>query len=695
MITAILLGIDFLLSCIYVLTKIRRIHLTELIAVAGTVLIIIFASLSGILFLFDCFAIERTLVCQAIIFFVLILWKNNLKEDFFKITLSKEELIPIFVFICSLFVVFPQAELWSNAQDQGLYQAEALELIRGNYDIQHDFEEYSILKKTEDQIAYQEMVKSIIGFYSINQVKIYPTINESMIKSDVSGYYHGVQTFPAILALTGKILGMQNMLVIHIVMLGFVIVLIWFCLRNLNVNLIARTMGILLLAASPLILWLAKTSYTEMTLTLIVAIYLYWVSVEKQSWFCGVILSCFSFLHVSFLLIYPCFFLGHLILWFREKKADYIWANIIMSVGLALGNYTMAVISPPYYYGNISRLFLKNVITEYNWLYWLFAGCLLGVLISVIVFKYNLIVEKLMTKINMCKIGKATVRLLIICSTILVFIHILKIGYCSTPLNAPGSESLYQYYGTGLICFSHTSLWAFCMAVGFVVVPFVFYCLLKKPEKFWIDSKILLFQIIYLYMICFNVAFFRKEVPYYYYYARYLGFYVPIIIVMFAWIFSNTFAKINWAIFAVSLCLMLPFDIVLSQNRDDTLVSWETMLSMDDIIPEKSAIIFVDESIPVYFGPQLRAITDSHIFPRFENLNEELEMLLNYYNDIYLVSWKEISDFLLIENGKIKLKYSGVNKIWRSNKQTILANGLFPLKYDRANQPVYLYQYVK
>jgi len=610
------------------------------------------------------------------------------------------ELIPIIIVLLAVPFVIQKAELWTVGQDQGVYQAEAIELIQGNYEVQHDFEEYYILETVSDKKAYRNMVyNDMLGFYAFKSTGLYPTIPEDRVISAVSGVYHGVQTFPAIIALWGKLFGIENMLGVHTLMFICSVFMLYLSIGNLGIPKTSNVCGTVLLTFSPLTLWIAKTSYVEMTLLLILSLYLYIMTSNDNmnlKWYLGVVLTYFSFMHVSFLIIYPAFVLGHFILYLYYKNKNYLLANIITSIGLCIGNTMMAFISPPYYYGNCARLFWGNIITVDNFLVYIWAGSMVIILLTIFFPRISLWWEANINDSCKRKILRIFVRGAIIVSLLAVIAHAIKIGYLITPAsNFTGEYSYYGYYGKGIESFTRLTIWAFLMATGFLAIPYIIGTMLKNPSDYWKDPRMFVMQMLFIYTVCFTFAFFRKEVPYYYYYSRYLVFYIPIIMVILAWKLQKAPLRKQIIFLTISLILMLPSDWSLIKNKDDTIIEWETLLDLQEVITENSAVILSDSSMPAYIGPQFRAMTNSAIFPCFDDMSSEIELLKNNYDNVFILSWSKLNESFIGSDHQVEPVYIDRYMMSKSQANSSLGGGWYPVDYQRSQFTMYLYKIIE
>lgn len=595
--------------------------------------------------------------------------------------------------LATFFLSCSKFELFDTGQDQGLYQAEAIELYMGNFEVEHDFEEYQILEKEEDRKAYLAMLDDgLPGYYLLSNenTSVNRARQEKRI-SDVSGMYHGVQTFPALLALGGKLFGFTHMTQMQTVFLLCSVLLLYFALGNLRIPVKGRllSMGVFLL--SPLVLWVSKSSLTEMLLTMFMSAYLFLLTETDTR--AGRILTAvplvgFAFVHVSFLLLYPVFIGINVLLYVKKRCREYLLDNMIVSAGLCLGYFMMSRIAPQYFFDNCARLYIGNIITADNFLRWIYAGALLVCIFSAVLARFRKIgtIDSAVT--SLCRFLPAVVLALLE----IAFCFIIIAGY----FREPDDRWFTIYYGQGFRgAFTHSSLYAFAMATGFAVFAGLLVMAIVRYRLFLTDIVELCVFVLFIYCILFQSAFIRREVFYYYYYSRYLVFYIPVVSATAAVVLKRLeklkkFKKIIvWTVFLCSFGSMLRFDFPLLISMDDTCVEWENLMDLKEMIGEDSAVILGNGAVGL-LGVQVRALTGAAIFPVFEDPSDELLLLQDHYSRIYyipdgpgqLAQGFDLDDF--------EVGYRDTYFRWESPRQ----GGMFPLVFYKTRQELVLYKLV-
>ena len=263
--------------------------------------------------------------------------------------------IPLVIVLACVPLTATKEEVYSVGGDAGVYQAEALYLADGDFSVQHDMPEYYFLDNESDRNKYRELTNTIwTGYYPLGILRPVPTVSKERVISPVSGIFHGLLTFPSVMALFGVIFGIQNMVQCQSVFFIMCAIFIYFIARNLTTDGMGLFAGVLVFVFSPLVLWASRTYYTEMFLTVCMGAYIEQLTNPNSlKWRMSIPLVAFSFFHVSFLLLVPAFFMVHIAKYVRDNDRAYITNNIVLAITTMISYCFMAVTSPQYFFDNL------------------------------------------------------------------------------------------------------------------------------------------------------------------------------------------------------------------------------------------------------------------------------------------------------------------------------------------------------
>ena len=642
----------------------------------------VFSVISGFFFWIDHFSFYNVLIAQLIVelAILLLLFLKKGKINILFSYLSKRDTVVLFIILFAVLLTWTKFELFGANQDQGLYQTEALELYMGNYEVQHDFEEYSILETDKEREEYYHMLDEVwIGYYPLSD-NDYIEYDGTM--SEVSGMYHGVQTFPAMLALMGLLFGMTNMVHLQTIFYICCIIFIYYTLWEMNIITKSRVFYTAMFALSPLCLWISKGTYTEMFLCMMVCFYLLLLFEEnEEKWLMCMPLLGFSFVHISYLAMWPGFWIANAVLYLYNRNKQYLYVNIVSSIGLFLGYYMMYKIAPIYFYLNVSRLYIENVITHNNIMIYFLIVALLSIVVASLMLNKKM--EWLKSVLLQVQKSKWIIPFFLILALAFWLFWGFKMGYV---LESDREDRV--YYGNGLMAYTHLSIYASIMATGFVVLPCILGSLFVRAKKIVEDTKKYVLVLIFIYFIVFLSIFYVKEIHFYYYYSRYVLCTVPIVCLCAPLCINNWKKKVMIPIVVVTLISMLFFDSAIIKDKDDTIYEWEVLEDLKQTVEENSAIIISGQELQVVMGPNVRTVLDVAVYPMFEDTRQQVRLLQEKYENVYLLS--ETNDSPKEWNGgRLEVVYKDK---YNSSRGQSLGWGVYPTDFNSIEKELVLYK---
>ncbi len=531
-------------------------------------------------------------------------------------------------FIMAAFLIsFTKFGYFGMGQDQGVYQIRAMDMMYGSAQRIKSFSEYDSLSEPQKS-DYREFIGSFVTFGFDEYDSSLPALTEEGKPNDVSGVYHGIPTYPAVLALWGSMFGMHNMSGVNsLLFVGIIIAALYLC-DLLKADTPAAVTAMSVMTFSPLLVWTAKSSLTELFLAYIIVMYIYFI---MQSDRLSIILSAvplvaYSFYHVTVYTTLPLFMFLYIALYLRTEKRAYITASLIFSAGFAVGFTMMIYSSPKYTSTNVVRPFSRLLGSGVDRLG---AQAMLALLF--------LMAAVFAAAALLCTIGR-----------------IRKI--VRKPFIADNSHMIYRIFGAAmlLICVynitklesvNQSPLFAFSYVTGFLIFPVVLFLVFRKTKELLsTDSGFVLISM-FMYLVLFRSALLAKTVEYYYYYCRYLAPFVIIIALLAAALIKNcTIKKIS---VAAAVCLTLPFDFVLLAQKDDTMMQWSMLDDICGRISEDDAVIIGERNYLHYrITFPVKEVSGAAVFPFFESteLSEQLSQLDEQYDRVFLICTTEFPD---------------------------------------------------
>lgn len=617
----ILFLVNFILLGLCILYKIKKIEV--LLAVNIFSFFAEYIICSGFLFWFENFSVSKVLFIMLIgnllLLSFLIIKNKRIALDYEKQGINIPLIIILLVAVP--FSVF-KFGYWGFGQDQGVYQVKAIDLMYTDTLRQKTFDEYQNLSDNERKV-YFEAVKKLAG-YELYDVRK-PFLPKDEKQSDVDGIYHGIPTYPAILALSGYMFGIENISALNtLVYIGIILLMNALC-SNFKINRMNTFLTLFITALSPIVIWLTKATLTELILTLIFISYLYFITVEKGQFYSAmsvISIAAFSFFHVSIYTLIPFFLVCYMIRFIKSGDRTHFVAAVAACVMMTAGLCMMLYVSPTYASNNMVNPIGKiglSFINDYNIISMLVVLQLLfmGIFFALCFWKpINSFFVKFTTK----KLFTNSIRILSFLMLLVCCYNVLK----------NGTNNLWNSIQTN-------TLVSFVYLTGIVVFPIVIVLVFVKLHKLLSEQPTFLLFFSFFYCILFRSAFLGATTSHYYYYARYLAPFVPIIAMLIGVLMTKK--AFSCILTVCSAFAMLPYDMALFSNNDDTMMDWENIVDVADYIDSKDAVLVSDTFLRTHFIP-IKEMTGAHVYP-FSNtkeLNSQCESLSEKYEDIFLLT---------------------------------------------------------
>ncbi len=580
-----------------------------------------FLIISEILYAFNYYSPVRTyLICGGFALIIIILliflrYKGSLE---FLIQKKKQE-IPLELYIILIFgflLSINRFELFGMGQDQGVYQIKAILMTEGDNDNYFTVKENELLKTESDREKLQEFIKlekGGLGFYSLETNNNRGTIS-SEENNPYTGIFHGLPNFPALLSLFGMIFGIQGIMYIPALFYLLSIVMI-FLICHFNLELKRCTSSIItsLFMLSPIVVWVSKSTLTEIVLTLIILMFIFFITSKEKTYkkFLWFPITVFSFTHVSIYTLMPMFIVVFIILVIQERKKCYYIAGIISIISYLAGLIVMGFTSPQYTFDNYGPLL--NLIGTYPDAVHTFPLALIGAMLALVILtgsyvfsrRANLIIMKPINILNIIKI-------FMIFGLLVIIMRWVAISY------QPTNDVRWNYYkNNGLLdSLQNITLFAYLVWSGAVLIPVNLFFILKLEEKDIIRERLIPIIVMFIYCIICYSAFLRFDIQYYYYYSRYLAPFLPVVFVLGGYFIDN-YLKLKVFTGLISGVIFIPFTLNLALFDDISRVDFRSFIKIYEAVSsvEEKSIVVIEDSLSPYFFYPLDQQQDLYVFP--------------------------------------------------------------------------------
>lgn len=490
-------------------------------------------------------------------------------------------------------------EFFGMGQDQGVYQTEAINLYYNITDKQQNIPEYDELEKGEYKTFYQQSIRSLGGFDLLVDSTMIPGCEIDGQTSDTEGMWHGIPTFASILGLSAKIFGIENMSYIQGIFFVCMLLLLEFTMKELQVGAYLRVLCLTILGISPQIIWVKKSTLTEIFLALLIMAFLYFIlHKKKEKKLLAVIpIITFCFFHVTIFTVMPIFVFVFWYLFATTGQKEYLRSVKVIIVGYLLGFLMMCYSQPRYTLLNYQHgmpfvpLNLIPVLVV--------CACIGAYLMTALIGK------KVKKTIDGQGFITSYLKCLSIVPILLIAIRILISNY-----------TYHQLTMITIVCYG--------ILAGVFLLPVILYLLFSKKYDF--DETIGILGLLFAWCILIYSFVMRRDIQYYYYYGRYLAPYISIIVLFFAYLVKNKNWKMQFLPSIMGVVILLPFASVLYLNQDDSRMEWETLGEVMETADDAQVILLDSDLMQLFYFP-LKAVSGAKVYPVMNELDTTLQSI--------------------------------------------------------------------
>lgn len=541
----------------------------------------------------------------------------------------KKYWIPILIAFIALPFTWNKFELYSMGQDQGTYQVKALALMEYDTHNYIEMKEFTKLDTAEEKQKYLDFVYGQNNLYLPRVIE--ETETDASKFTNIIGTIHGLPTYSALLALWGRIFGYAEMIGVQTVLYLCLIFLAYFTAENAGLKRRNAAMVTALTAFSPIAVWGSKSSLTEIGLSLIFAVFLYVLTGEKKNaYLAGIPLVVFAFFHISIYVFMPVLVITLLLMYFLQQEKGWLVSLLVTLAGYLVSAFWSFDIAPYYSYGNYSVLWklTRNIIHENNIKAVIVAVCVLLALLACFLMSRKGEAFAAAVREKAAKSQLLWRMLVWGCRGVLIF-SVLFFVYKGV------IKAEYIRY-----C-QYLQISTYIYMTGLLLIPFIYGCLVWKPQKYLRDQLTLVFVLLFFYCVTAYSMFMRLEVLFYYYYARYVTIFLLVVFVLAAKLLeaADQRGRMSMALFSLALLSFLPYDIGLVTQKDHTRCEWEVLGDVcEDITSEDAFIVGPDEQQIVFIFP-VKLLTGCDVYYADENLRGQIGKLSMRYRNIYYLDY--------------------------------------------------------
>ena len=586
--------------------------------------------LSGFLFWLGGYTIERaaglTLVPGAVICLGLF-FRNGKRMP--KCELQTGTYLPLLLLlvIAGVLCSSHRADFYGTGQDEGLYQIRAMYYMNGRYENEIRFDEYENLYIRWEKYQYLQEIRDLEGFYlNVDKEEDHP--------EELVGVLHGLGTFPALLALWGKLFGMRHMSDILCVCYLLSIGNVWLICRNLHFRKIYTYLATALYAVSPIFLWSAQNTLTEIVLAAFITQWFVGLTDDDEKahpLFSALPVLGVCMLHILISVLVPLIVLLYLMQYLGSRKRGFLWALLMILPGYGCGFSMMRHTAEVYTISNFAQLFGKTggLLSEQNleivvWVASLFCMVLCVVLLALGKKSRLLMLAKQLRSSK--KAGLIVKRVLTVLGVLTLVFFLYKFW------QRRDEPKYYPYF----------FIYGYLVMTGFIMLPLAIVAAAKRGIRWFRDRRFAALVLSFYYIVWMYCGILWVLIKYYFYYARYLTPFVFLPIVVAGYLLQGKSWKMLVPTYAGMILLTILTSHVLYTDKDMTNAEYEVIESVTSCIGEHDAVLIYDQGYHCQrvFALPIKAISGADVyFLDSVQIKRQMRDYGGRYQHVYLLSY--------------------------------------------------------
>ncbi len=686
---SILLASNTAVTCLLVRTLFDEMHAIKWCTASCVFTIFGYILSSAVLLSLDRFTIVEALIVElagAILWLgiKLILAAKHGIKPFYAVNWDfRGQGIPVLLAVLALLISSNNFGFFGMGQDQGVYQVKAIDLMYGKTEKVYHFREYDLLEGEAEKKTFQESIsRKLRGLDIIDETRRENEIRTLLTGESIDQFnltdaiYHGIATYPALLALWGSVSGFGRIAGIQTLLYALTVLVIWYTAENMRLKKLVSLLISAIYLLSPQALWLSKSTLTETLLALIIAVFLYLLSEPKKTgrrWWSAWMVTMFSVVHVSIYVMIPMFLVLYYFLYLWSEDRRYLRAAAISAISFMLGYTFMIISSPRYTLGNTQRI-CYGPISKGNVYFVLMGAGLVGLLLA-ICLRWLKAGKRMRGALNSKGFAWAF-RTVVAALLAMSFALTLKKGLST------------QQYWKAL---TTNGLYDMVWMTGIVSLPVTVVCAMIEPKRLFTREFNLGVTFIFGYSVLLMCCVLKSDIKYCYYYSRYLTPYIPVVCVMAGIVWNHYSSKSICAALALSVAVSLPFDYALINSKDDTVSSYDAIERIAQACGQDGdAVVFgclednSSDAFKAFYLP-VRAMTSADCFFSEEDLDGQLRRLSERYDRVFYVSTMDADYDVVTRINEVVLQDDNVSHRLRFCP--------FPLQFNRSERVYTVYSF--
>lgn len=614
-----------MIACVY-----KKIDLVKLLILALTIHTSLYVIFSGFLIWMNLFNLWLPLLISLIVE-ILVSVAMLFLEDFYlpRITIKLSPYIGLFVIMlaCGIGSSMQSAGYYGTGQDQGLYQIRAMYFMGGTYDNVLDFKEYYEIENEYEKKHYREELADMVGYYRLQE-------QGDPQATELEGVLHGISTFPALLALWGKVFGLVHMPGVLTFLYLLCIANFFLIGQNLKLKLPTNLIATAVLGVCPIMVWSAQNTLTEIGIALFLTGFFGILTENTKkglALFTTIPFIAACFFHVTLAILMPLIVGLYIYNFYQTKDRKYLGALGISALGYGIG-FTMMMSTARYYTTlNLSMLFglTKYFINEDNILLvaWIAVAV---VLLLALVLSFPRVTKSTLRKWKKFRKTTKGKRAAGICMSILGGLTVLVL-IVQAVIDYRSDMWLMK---TGIACYFITT--------GYIMIPLAFAGFVILFREFAGKRNHVNIYLGFAYTLLLYAGFVCNSIYYYYYFTRY---YVPVLflaVLAAALVLDRIPWKVTVPIGVAAVVVTVWQSSLLYEKRDMTYGDYQILENITSCIGEEDCILIYEQGYHIQrlFALQLKGLTGVDIYyADTVRIRSQIENYNALYDNVFVLTY--------------------------------------------------------
>ena len=645
-------------------------RLFVLLAESISVFLCLFSLTSAFLWIFEAFTVEFCLLVVTVfvtVVFIINYFKNGKKgKDFFAlgdIKVDKSNIINRSIIIIATLLSLGSYATVGIGYNDGNAQIQAISILNGQNSLKFEVDEYeNIAPGSQYEFYFFDAINNIdsenfTANYSINKVD---TEEEDVKEYRMTGEYGSNPVYPSILALSACIFGIKRMAFIQAIFAFCLFVFVDELLRKLKCDWKLRSVLVLLLGVSPIIIYCNRTTLVEPLIGFCMIMFMYFLLCKKKKLqvlsALGVV--TFAFLHSNFYTMLPLFLILYWMYFIHTGKIRHLVSSGIVITGyiLSFGFLNITAYENTSINYKLGLSFLGN-----NYYIFVIAAAAITVLFGIIfaIFVKKIDSQKLVEfKRNK---GRKVFKILMaaISATPIPIMAYIIFAECNT-------------FGD----FLNITFVAFLVCSGVLLVPYILFRLISARYRMGIKETSVVLAFVYTVIMYSCVM--KVLLDGYYYESRYISSFIPFIVLAAGMMLKLLKKEEKYFIPIIGIIIMLiPHSTSLMKSDAETRFNADVFEDVINIVQDRTddeSVIVIEKSLLRYYYYPLIQMTDADVYPIDADYFDTFCRDINDYDSKFIYITDD-SGTRYLGKGRVRYLNNNIQKI-TSPENTSMILGL-------------------